>query len=225
MGRRAQLTRDASGRNLPRSRFDRGGDAMPRKPKNIRGILLFLPLLPAVCLAAAPDTAVRSYDVPGHGRIEFTVPVAWKDEANRPPADLPPTIEYSPAEGNSFSVQITALRSPTGDPEFNRPEKIRTLLEEIGRKQLEVSVEKEIVLKEIKGPAVAGYYFTLTDRAPKKDEWTYLTAGAAGAGDLLLSFTILTNSVDSGELRQALKAIEGCRLIKTPEPTPSPARP
>lgn len=196
---------------------------MARKPRNGPGLLLLL--LASVCLAAAPDTGVRSYDVPGHGRIELTVPASWKDEANRPPADLPPTIEFSPPEGSSFSFQITALQSPTGDPGFNRPEKIRPLLEEIGRKQLEVSVEKEIVLKEIKGPAVAGYYFTVTDRAPKKDEWTYLTAGAAGAGDLLLSFTILTDSLDSGDLRQALKAIEGCRLIKTPEPSPSPARP
>jgi hypothetical protein len=179
-------------------------------------------LLPALTLAADPVPPVRTYDLPGHGRLEISPPGAWKEEVGRPPGDLPPTIEFSPPAGNRFSVQITPLFSPAGDPDYNRPERIRPLLEEIGRKQLEASVEKEITLKEIKGPAAAGYYFTVTDRAPKTDEWTYLTAGAAGVGDLLVSFTILTNSLDSGELRQALRMIESCRQIKSTDKPPVP---
>jgi len=126
--------------------------------------------------------------------------------------------------GNDFSVQITPLFSPAGDPDYNHREKIRPRLEEIGRKQLEASVEKVITLKAIKGAEAAGYYFTVTDRAPKKDRWTYLTEGAAGVGDLLVSFTILTNSLDSGELRQALRMIESCRQIKSTEKPPVPPR-
>jgi hypothetical protein len=182
-------------------------------------------LLPALSLAADGAPPVRAYDVPGHGRLEFSVPEAWKEEIDRPPGDLPPTIEFSPAVGNDFSVQITPLFSPAGDPDYNRPEKIRPLLEGIGRKQLESSVEKKITLKKIKGAAAAGYSFTLTDRAPKQDEWTYLTQGAVGVGDLLVSFTILTNSLDSAELRQALHLIESCRQIKsTDEPPARPGR-
>ncbi|HYS05234.1 MAG TPA: hypothetical protein VEW47_08580 [Candidatus Dormibacteraeota bacterium] len=182
-------------------------------------------LLPALSLAADGAAPVRTYDLPGHGRLEFSVPAAWKEEINRPPGDLPPTIEFSPAAGNEFSVQITPLFSPAGDPDYNQMKKIRPLLEEIGRKQLEASVEKEITLQKIKGAEAAGYYFTVTDRAPKKDEWTYLTEGAAGVGDLLVSFTILTNSLDSGELRQALRLIESCRQIKpTDKPQVPPGR-
>jgi hypothetical protein len=183
-------------------------------------------LLAALVLAARrPSVSVRAYDLPGHGRLEFSAPRSWKDEVGRPPGDLPPTIEFSPAAGSSFSIQVTPLFSPAGAPDFNRPETIRALLEEIGRKQLEASVEKEITLKEIKGHDAAGFYFTVTDRAPKPDEWTYLTAGAAGVGDLLVSFTILTNSLDSGELDQALRMIGTCRQVRTSDPPARPARP
>ncbi len=147
-------------------------------------------LLAALSPAADGAVPVRTYDLPGHGRLEFSVPGEWKEEVNRPPGDLPPTIEFSPAVGN----------------------------------EVEASVEKEITLKAIKGAESAGSYFTVTDRAPKKDEWTYLTEGAAGVGDLLVSFTILTNSLDSGELRQALRMIESCRQIKSTEKPPVPPR-
>jgi hypothetical protein len=179
-------------------------------------------LLAAPALAAEGPPRVNAYELPGHGRLEMSPPAGWKEELTRPPGDLPPTIEFSPPAGSGFSVQITPLFSPAGDPDYNRPERIRPLLEAIGRKQLEASVEKEITLRQIKGPAAAGYYFTVTDRAPKKDEWTYLTAGAAGVGDLLVSFTILTNSLDSGELRQALRMIEACRQVRTSDPPPRP---
>jgi len=39
-----------------------------------------------------------------------------------------------------------------------------------------------------------------------------------------VSFTILTNSLDSGELRQALRMIESCRQIKSTEKPPVPPR-
>ena len=175
--------------------------------------------------ARASSLSGRAYDLPGHGRLELSAPAAWKDDVSRPPGDGAPTIEFSPAEGNSFSIQITPLFSPTADPDFNRPERIRSLLETIGRKQLESSVETEITLKKIKGPEASGYYFTVTDRAPKPDEWTYLTEGAVGIGDLLVSFTILTNSLDSGELAQALRIMGRCRQVRSSDPTPPPERP
>jgi len=186
----------------------------------------FVLLLAALSLAArGRSMSPRAYDLPGHGRLELSAPAEWKDDVSRPPGDLPPTIEFSPASGNAFSLQVTPLFSPTADPDYNRPASLRPLLMKIGQKQLEESVEKEITLKEIKGHEVSGYYFTVTDRAPKPDEWTYLTEGAAGVGDLLVSFTILTNSLDSGELRQALRVIESCRQIRTPAaepPNPAP---
>jgi hypothetical protein len=172
------------------------------------GCALFL-LSPLIL--AAELTSVRSYPLPDHGVLELSVPSSWKESVSRPPANLSPTIEFAPALGNEFNVQITPIWSATGDPDLNRPDLIRALVERIGRSQLDQAVETEITLKEIKGPRAQGYVFTITDRAPAKGEWKYLTAGAVGVGRLRLSFTILSNSLDSGDLDQALRMIEQSR--------------
>ena len=187
-----------------------------------RCALLMLPMF----VLAAEATSVRTYSLPGHGILELKVPSSWKENVSGPPAGLPPTIEFSPASGNGFNVQITPIWSPTGDPDLNRPEVIRALVEKMGRKRLDQAVETEIRLKEVKGPGAVGYAFTLTDRAPAKGEWAYLTAGAAGVGDLLVSFTILTNSLDSGELDRALRMIKDSRWSASPPSEPgAPVRP
>jgi len=170
-------------------------------------------LLSPPVLAAAP-TSVRSYPLPGHGTLELTVPSSWKQSVSRPPADLPPTIEFTPVSGSEFVIQVTPIwsLSQDSDPDLGEPETIRGFVEKVGRRQLDHAIEREINLKEIAGPKARGYLFTITDRAPAKGEWKYLTAGAVGVDGLLLSFTILTNSPDSGDRDRALRMIKQSRL-------------
>ena len=181
-------------------------------------------LLSSLALAAEA-TSVRSYPLPAHGTLELTVPSSWKESVSRPPGDLPPTIEFSPASGGDFDVQITPIWGPTADPDLGRPEAIRALVDEVGSRLLDQAVETEIILKEIKGPRAEGYVFMLTDRAPAEEEWKYMTVGAVGVEGLLLSFTILSNSPDSGERDQALRMIEQSRhaAAASSEPAPAPA--
>ena len=183
-------------------------------------------LVPALALYASKGgLELHSYSLPGHGALQLNVPTSWQETVSHPRGDLPPTIEFAPAKGNSFSVQITPLWSVTSDPTFNHPDKIRPLVETIGRKQLEQSVETEVTLNEIKGVEARGYFFTVTDKAPKEEEWKFLTAGAVGVGDLLVSFTILTNSLDA-ERDQALQIIGAVRQVagRTLEPEPQPSQ-
>src|SRR3989442_11209563 len=117
------------------------------------------------------------------------------------------------------------MGGPTADPDHGRPEAIRALVDEVGSRLLDQAVETEIILKEIKGPRAEGYVFMLTDRAPAEEEWKYMTVGAVGVEGLLLSFTILSNSPDSGERDQALRMIEQSRhaAAASSEPAPAPA--
>ncbi len=108
----------------------------------------------------AADVPARSYPVPGHGELQLQVPAPWKGEIPPSPGDLPPTIEITPPAGDDFDIQITPLWSPAGDPDFNRPDVMRPLIQEIGDKQLPQSVETEIRLQEMHGPALTGYYGT-----------------------------------------------------------------
>lgn len=89
--------------------------------------------------------------------------------------------------------------------------KIKPYAEKIGKKYLATSVEKKLVLKESRGPATAGYYYSLTDRAPKPGEWTYLTQGFFGIEDLMVYFTLLTNAKDSADGKAALDMLRTMR--------------
>jgi hypothetical protein len=189
------------------------------RPHPLRALLAALPL---AALAAGDDTVVRFYRVPGHGTLQLAVPVSWKESVSVQGPGLPPTVAFSPPEGSGFSVQITPLWSPAADPAFNRPESVRPLVARMGRQHLGSAVETDLVLREIRGEAVAGYVFTLTDRAPAEGGWRYLTAGAAGAGDLLLSFTVLTHSLDSGDLDAALRLIRSARQVDVPASSATP---
>jgi hypothetical protein len=169
-------------------------------------LLLFSPLV-----LAAEATSVRSYPLPGHGILELIVPTSWKESVSHAPADLPPTIEFAPASGSEFDVQLTPIWSLTGDPDLSQPDTVRGLVEKIGRRHLDQAVETEITLKKIAGARSRGYFFTITDKAPAPGEWKFLTAGAIGVEGLLLSFTILTNSLDSEDRDRALRMIEQSR--------------
>jgi hypothetical protein len=53
------------------------------------------------------------------------------------------------------------------------------------------------------------------DRAPKPDEYKFLTQGVVRVGELSVTFTILTNDGQDAIVRQTLDALKGA----TQEPT------
>jgi hypothetical protein len=107
-----------------------------------------------------------------------------------------------------MELMVTPMRSPTGvNPAFNKPERIRAVLEDGGRNLLPGAVEKELVLRELRGRSADGFCFTLTDKAPKPGEWKYMTQGGVGVADLFLMFTIFTNDSDSTVIQPALEMI------------------
>jgi len=161
--------------------------------------------------ATSQTPSTRTYTTPNHGRLELVVPKAWKDSISQPPGDLPPTITFSPAQGSNFKFLVTPVWSVTSEHSFNSSEKIRALLESRGQKLLAQAVEKRVVLNELKGPTTAGYFFTLTDRSydsTNSDDYKYATQGAIAAGNLLVTFTFLTNKKDAPELQRALEVLK-----------------
>jgi hypothetical protein len=155
-------------------------------------------------LLAAEQRAIKKYPIPEHGMIELKVPTSWKGEVHKPQADMPPTMIFNPAKGNDFQVLITVLWSKTGEQGFNSRDKVRTLVEKEGQKLLPNAVETKIILQEIQGVDHSGYYFSVTDKAPDPGEYRYMTHGAIGVGNLLLSTTILHRVKESESVKDAL---------------------
>jgi hypothetical protein len=165
-------------------------------------------LLIASMVLAAGQKTIRKYPIPEHGTLELSVPTSWKVEVHKPQEKMHPTIIFNPAKGNDFQVLITVLWGKTGDPDFNSQEKVRTFVEKDGQKLLPSTVEPNIVLQEIKGVNNAGYYFSVTDKAPNPGEYRYMTRGAIGVGNLFLNFTILHRVKDSQSVRDALSVLQ-----------------
>lgn len=181
--------------------------------KRIHGIAIAL--LSLILFGAAPQsqtqtTLVRKYNIPGHGQLVLTLEPGWKDAVQQGGPDLPPMIYVLPVSGKTFEVQLTAGWSPTGDPHFNLPDRIKDAVQKTANEQLTHARETRVVLQEMKGVAGTGYYFSLTDRAPKPGDFCCMTQGALAVNDMLVAFTILTtlpNPVGSEGFLDAISKI------------------
>jgi len=170
----------------------------------------FVLWLAGASLAADPSPQalqLRSFDVPQHGKLVLKLPGAWKYEVRQSPGNLPPSIFLSPQAGDDFKVLITPLWSPKNDPNFNKPENVKRLLQDNLAQMLPSAVEKKVPLKEFQTKDTSGYYFFVTDKAPKPGEYPYAVRAVVGVGDLLLSVTVLCRSKDSPGIAGTIKAL------------------
>lgn len=87
------------------------------------------------------------------------------------------------------------------------PEEMKSSVERAADGASQQAVEKTIPIRELKGSSGKGYYFSATDKAPKPDEFKYLTQGMLGVGDLAVTFTILTNDGQDAVVKEALSML------------------
>jgi len=170
----------------------------------------------ALCFAAAllfpQATSARRFPVPGHGELVLQVPEAWQAVGGQPPGDLPPTFTFTPSSGAAFKVMVTAggFAKPGAAP--MDADTVRKQVEAFAKSAEPQAVEKSLAVKELKGPASHGFYFSATDKAPKPGEFTCLAQGMARVGDIILVFTILTNDGQESSAKAALEMVRGAVL-------------
>lgn len=166
-------------------------------------------MAPAPNAGAADNASERAYTLPGRGELTLAVPTAWRQEMRQPQGDLPPTIVFSPAKGLAFRVLVTpiwpAADAPAG---YNSSANIRALVEDSARQVAPGAVEPTVDVGPIGG--VTGYYFFATDRSlvgrtPPAGEYRHLAQGMMAVGDLLCTFTILSNDPASPVTDMALQ--------------------
>jgi hypothetical protein len=178
--------------------------------------VMVLCLISAVSAAAHAESVSRqrSFALPNHGELLLSVPAAWKQAVRQPPRDLPPTITFTPAKGDDFVVFVTPLWSVKNDPTFNKPENVRRLMEENLGRMLPGSVEQKASLQEFAGVYGKGYFFFLTDKAPKPGEYPYAVRAGLGVGGLLLSATVLCRSKNSEGITSTIRALQKARQAR-----------
>ncbi len=166
----------------------------------------------------ASGNAIREYSLPDHGGLQLDVPASWNDELRQPPDRLPPTIVFSQERGAPFEILITTLWPGKSGSVLPKADELKQKVRETADQLKSQSVEKSIDVKELKKGTSLGYYFTLTDSAPKPGEFKYMTQGMMRVGDLLLVFTILTNDGQAKIIEEALTMLKSADHIFTRDP-------
>ena len=171
--------------------------------------------------AAGGEPNVRSYPLPGHGAIEFQVPLQWEDQLRQPPHGLPPTIEFRQKTGSSFKILVTTMWAMNPSVTLPEGDELQKGVQKARDRVISRAVEERIDLLKLKGPTTYGYYFLATDRNPKPDGYKYLTQGDVRSGDLMATFTILTNEGQESVIFEGVTMMKSAFHRKPSTPSPS----
>ncbi len=171
-------------------------------------------LLAFASLAAADQTAVHTYQVPGHGSVQLNVPKSWHEEIQQPHDNQPLTITFKPASGPAFQIMVSPLAPPRPDTPGPTPQLLKANMERIIAEIAPQAVEKNIALKEIRGASATGYYFTATDKTPAPGEFRLMTQAGLGIDELVILVTVLTDDKSGAVLSQALEMIKSSKHVK-----------
>jgi hypothetical protein len=156
----------------------------------------------------AEEKGVREYPVPEHGSLQLNVPQSWNDEFRESTEDRLPTIIFRPDSNNDFEMIITLLWNLGEEKKFDTEEKIRSLVEADWKAFSKKAKETKLSLHKLSGRVSRGFYYTATDKAPKKGEYKYLMRAGVGVGDLLLSVTMLSHKKESQAIKDGLHLLE-----------------
>jgi hypothetical protein len=116
-----------------------------------------------------------------------------------------------PITGNRFEILITPIW--VAKKEGLKDEAIKELVQKSAERVKPQAVEKTLRLVGLQGTSSKGYHFFVTDKAPKPEEYKYMTQGALVIGELIVTFTILTNGNHEEVAKEALTMLrEACHL-------------
>lgn len=150
----------------------------------------------------------RSFKVPQHGKLILKVPTQWQQEIKPSIDDRPPTFIFSPQNDDEFKILITPFWSPNNNPNFNKDVAVRQYIDDELKEFMLRAVETQVSINEIKGIDTTGYYFLVTDKAPKPGEYPYAVRAKIGVGNLLLHVTILCREKNSKSISHIIQTLQ-----------------
>ena len=169
-------------------------------------LTLMILAIPLQTLASPADLEVREYKIPGNGALALELPSTWTDGFGQPPKGLPPTLAIA-LQDKSIYLKITVFSNAKSAPSYNSPDELMSSTLYAGNNLLPGAVESKISIDEISGSSSHGYYFTVTDAAPKPGDYKYLRQGFIAVNNLQLGFTLLSHQRDSADISTALSTL------------------
>jgi hypothetical protein len=169
--------------------------------------LVFLAAWPLSVLAASSHILL-----PGGDEIWLAIPANWNQRVESPDKNTPPSVWLAQKQGPTFNVLITPLSGTPMGAAMSDDNRLRAIVTSASRNALTKSVEMAIPVHDLTSPDVHGFYYFATDRAPKPDEWKYLTQGMINIDGAPFVFTILTNDGQEAIAKAALELIRTASL-------------
>lgn len=180
---------------------------MIKRIANFPVLALFLFLLaPAT---AVGDEALVNLGEPG--ALVLPLPQDWSHEIGPADADTPPTVILQ-APHADIVVLVTPFWAHEGaELDYGTAGSVHRVVERSAVEIAPGAAEARLAIEPI-GGGRTGYWFFATDkslvgRAPVPNEYLYLIQGAVMVGDLLCTFTVLTNDTPSADAELALEML------------------
>jgi hypothetical protein len=109
---------------------------------------------------------------------------------------------------------ITPLWSPDNAPNFNNAAALKWAIEQHLKKMLPTAIEKDVPIQEFSAVDGPGFYFLVTDKAPKPGEYPYAVLAIVGVGELVLNVTILCKEKESEGIMETIRILQEARQDK-----------
>jgi hypothetical protein len=136
------------------------------------------------------------------------VPTLWKEETAQDRDRLFPTIVFTGKSEAPFDVVLMPIwPTEKGAPNPDH-EALQRLVQRAAQGIKSQAVEKTTEVLEFEGAAGVGYYFSVTDHAPKPGEYKHMTQGILPVGILMLPFTVYTNDGQQDIVTEALTMLK-----------------
>ncbi|HXS69201.1 MAG TPA: hypothetical protein VN761_10185 [Candidatus Polarisedimenticolia bacterium] len=183
----------------------------------MRQLLLVLVALSAFSRAWAADNPVTNAVPLGKpGTLEMVTPRGWtlqRTNLNLP--DSPVTMElHSP--GNTTAIRLTIYWDGFKGGTIVQPGNTKRdiIVSNNAVQYVDMSIEKKIVVEQLKGPAMTGSFARFTDATwtpVVKNEYRTLTTGMFSTENIWGTFDLLTGDKDGPMFKQAIEVIKSFR--------------
>ena len=185
---------------------------------NMRMIAAMLAAGASFITSVAPGAAPAApqeqrIELGSRGAIVVQVPANWQYSVGPPDDSVPPTVRFTPTGRQLFEVLLTLFAPPPDAPaDFGTPQSLRRMVEKSSGAMQAVAAGEKISIKPLGGKQ-AGYYFSVTGKAPKPGEYPYMTQGATRIGNFLATFSVFTRDLRKSVVTDTLKLLRGAKQL------------
>jgi hypothetical protein len=172
-------------------------------------------LLCLLTLCAVPTVAeTHTVSLGRFGSVEIDAPDGWQKTINASASSSGPAVQFNPPGDVELILLITPIPVPEGAKRVATavPETAEAILQSMKQ----VAVEMDLSIKVLEGEHCRLHYVSVTDstvRKPTLEDFKYADQGAVDLGEIMATFTLLTNVKDAPERAVGIEIVRSMKHV------------